>query len=91
MTAGAPRAGREGDQGDIDGGALRPQLVEIARGTQEGGKPSLLVPAPLGQGNMSSFKTQESSSGEGPSMRWHAGWSPNRRKAKECDLGPHLP
>ena len=34
------------------------------------------------------FQDSELSSGEGPSMRWHAGQSPDRRKAEECDLGP---
>ena len=69
---------------------LRLWLVGIARGTQGGGELSLLIPAPPGHGSMSPFRTQSHHPEKAPSMRHHVGWSPNRRKAKECDLGPLL-
>ena len=39
-------------EGTLTEVALRHWLVEIIGGTQEGGKPSLLVPVPPGHGNM---------------------------------------
>ena len=91
-TTSTPIAGatREGDCEDDIRGTLRLWLVGIARGTQGGGKSSLLVPAPPGHGSMSPFRTQ--SHHPEKALQWGSMWaqSPNRRKVEECDLGPPL-
>ena len=44
-------------------------------------------PSPTRPWKHVTFQDLESSSEEGPVMRQHMGWSPNRRKAEECNLG----
>ena len=93
VTAGTPiaRATQEGDHRDNIRGALRLQLVGITRGTQGGGEPSLLVPAPPGQGSMSPFRTW--SHHPEKALWWGSMWGslPTEERPRSVIWGPHQP
>ena len=77
-----------GNHEDEAKGAIRPQLVDIAKGTQKGRQTQSPSPSLTRPWKHVTFKDPDSTSEEDHSMRWQAGQSPHNRKPTEYDFEP---